>query len=91
MTEQAKVPAIRFAGLLTLGNSVSWVSCPPSFKVATSFLPKKYLDLDHTPCMGATVYADTQNNTTMTVLCPYRSSRCVMRECQYCSGKGLFH
>ena len=23
MTEQAKVPAIRFAGLLTLGNSVS--------------------------------------------------------------------
>ena len=63
-------PKFALLVLLTLGNSVSWVSCPPSFKVATSFLPKKYLDLDHTPCMGATVYADTQNNTTMTVFMP---------------------
>ena len=30
MAEQAKVPAIRFAGLLTLGNSVRPVRCSKS-------------------------------------------------------------
>jgi len=57
-------------GLHPLGNSVSWGNCLPSSKVATSFLPKRYLRLGHTPYMGATAYADTQNVITMTVFMP---------------------
>ena len=70
MTEQAKVPAIRFAGFTDPWEQRKLGELSSEFQSGDFISAEEILGSDHTPCMGATVYADTQNNTTMAVFMP---------------------
>ncbi len=62
MTEQAKVPAIRFAGFTDPWEQRKLGELSSVSKGDLTFLLKKYIVWLY-PVMRATVYADYQNNT----------------------------
>ena len=91
MTEQAKVPAIRFAGFTDPWEQRKLGELSSEFQSGDFISAEEILGSGPYPVYGGNGLRGYAKQYNHDGFMPYRSSRCVMRECQYCSGKGLFH